>query len=309
MSRMHPLNICAWHRVRSQIDLRRPARCVVATLLIACSAVAGAGLPRESRVPGGVALVPVGAANEAKPTVTREGAPVWVAQRDAQWLAVVGLPLSLAPGEHAVQIIAAAGSTARSVTFQVVDKRYPTQYVTIKNRAMVDPPAEVMARIERESAHLKTVRSHWRESSTTDAVFIQPAKGRLSGRFGGGRVLNGQPRSVHAGLDIAVGTGTPLIAPADAVVLDVGEYYFCGKAMFLDHGNGLISLYCHLSDWIATAGATVRQGQPIARSGATGRATGPHLHWSVYLNGVSVEPELFLPAPPAGKGAGKQSRR
>ncbi|MBL8309180.1 MAG: peptidoglycan DD-metalloendopeptidase family protein [Burkholderiales bacterium] len=278
--------------------LNRALRVAVFGGLMAHCVSATAGLPRESRVPGGVALVDVGASSEGRPTVTRDGAPVWVAHRDSRWLAVVGLPLSIKAGEQALQVTPAAGGAPRTDRFDVGDKRYPTQYVTIKDRAMVDPPADVMARIERESAHLKTVRSHWRESSTTDASFTVPAAGRLSGRFGGGRVLNGQPRSVHAGLDIAVGTGTLLKAPADAVVLDIGEYYFCGKAMFLDHGNGLISMYCHLSDWLATQGATVRQGQAIARSGATGRATGPHLHWSVYLNGVSVEPELFIAAPP-----------
>ena len=107
-----------------------------------------------------------------------------------------------------------------------------------------------MARIERESAHLKVVRSQWRETAATDAAFVQPAKGRLSGRFGG-PVLNGKPRAPHAGLDVAVMTGTAVLAPADGVILDIGDYYFCGKTMFIDHGNGLLSLFCHLSEWDA----------------------------------------------------------
>jgi len=166
----------------------------------------------------------------------------------------------------------------------------------LRDQAMVEPPADVMARIERESAHLKVVRSQWRETAATDAAFVQPARGRLSGRFGGSRVLNGKPRAPHAGLDVAVMTGTAVLAPADGVILDIGDYYFCGKTMFIDHGNGLLSLFCHLSEWDARVGDSVRKGQAVARSGATGRASGPHLHWSVYLNGTSVEPELFLPA-------------
>ena len=250
------------------------------------------GLPRESRVPGGVALVAVARADEPKPLVTRDGANVWTIKRGTSWIAVVGLPLSTVPGEHSVSV--SRGGVAQSVPFTVQSKRYPVQHVTLKDNAMVEPPPEVIARIETESAHLKTLRSNWRESASTNAMFRLPAKGRLSGRFGGSRVLNGKPRAPHAGLDVAVMTGTPVLAPGDGVVLDIGDYYFCGKAMFIDHGNGLISMFCHLSEHVAKVGESVRKGQPVARSGATGRASGPHLHWSVYLNGVSVEPELFV---------------
>lgn len=190
-------------------------------------------LPRESRVPGGVALVAVAPANEVKPAVTRDGANVWTVKRGASWIAVVGLPLSTTPGEHSVSVTHTGGnSVAQSVSFTVQEKRYPVQHVTLKDNAMVEPPPEVMARIESESAHIKTVRSKWRETDATNAAFSLPAVGRLSGRFGGSRVLNGKPRSPHAGLDVAVGTGTPVLSPGDGVVLDVGSYYFCGKTMF-----------------------------------------------------------------------------
>ena len=267
---------------------------LVGTALIAGVGHAGA-LPHESRVPGGVALLRVGDATEPRPAVSRDGVPVWVSKQATQWVAAVGLPLSLQPGEQQVDVRSTDGA-ARTVTFTVKPKRYPVQHVTLRDQAMVEPPADVMARIERESAHLKAVRSQWRETAATDAAFVQPAKGRLSGRFGGSRVLNGKPRAPHAGLDVAVMTGTAVLAPADGVVLDIGDYYFCGKTMFIDHGNGLLSLFCHLSEWDARVGDSVRKGQAVARSGATGRASGPHLHWSVYLNGTSVEPELFLPA-------------
>lgn len=256
------------------------------------AAVSTDGLPRESRVPGGVARLTVASADEPKPVVTRDGANVWTVKRGASWIAVVGLPLSTTQGEHSVNVT--RGGIVQSVPFIVQNKRYPVQHVTLRDNAMVEPPPEVIGRIEAESAHLKAVRSTWRESINTNAAFILPATGRLSGRFGGSRVLNGQPRAPHAGLDMAVGTGTPVLSPSDGVVLDTGEYYFCGKTMFIDHGNGLVSLFCHLSEHTSKVGDTVRKGQAVARSGATGRASGPHLHWSVYLNGVSVEPELFV---------------
>lgn len=267
--------------------------CVVASFSVVSIAASPAdGLPRESCVPGGVALVAVAPSNEPKPVVTRDGANVWTVKRGASWVAVVGLPLSTVPGEHSISV--SHNGVAQSVAFTVQDKRYPVQHVTLKDNAMVEPPADVMARIETESAHLKIVRSQWRESASTNAMFTLPAKGRLSGRFGGSRVLNGKPRAPHAGLDVAVMTGTPVLAPGDGIVLDTGDYYFCGKTMFIDHGNGLLSLFCHLSEHVAKVGDSVRKGQTVARSGATGRASGPHLHWSVYLNGVSVEPELFV---------------
>jgi murein DD-endopeptidase MepM/ murein hydrolase activator NlpD len=272
---------------------RRLAVCTLAVLAVGSTTAAAAnGLPRESRVPGGVALVAVGAVGEPKPVVTRDGANVWTVQRGASWVAVVGLPLSTEPGEHAVNV--SHNGKAEAVPFTVKPKRYPVQHVTLKDNAMIEPPPEVMARIERESAHLKTVRSQWRETSTTNAMFTLPAQGRLSGRFGGSRVFNGKPRAPHAGLDVAVMTGTPVLAPGDGVVLGTGDYYFCGKTMFIDHGNGLLSLFCHLSEHTAKVGDSVKKGEAVARSGATGRASGPHLHWSVYLNGVSVEPELFV---------------
>jgi murein DD-endopeptidase MepM/ murein hydrolase activator NlpD len=257
------------------------------------STATSSALPRESRVPGGIALLTVAkdATSTSAPIVSFDGARVWVARRDETWVAVVGLPLSIAPGEHHVSIVQDGATTTQK--FTVKPKRYPVQKLTL-NKAMVDPPAEVMARIERESAHIKTLRTTWRATDATNAAFAPPAKGPLSSRFGVARVLNGKPRSPHAALDIAVGTGTSVTAPADGIVIDTGDYYYCGNGLFIDHGNGLVTMSCHLSEFVAKAGDVVKQGQTVARSGSTGRSTAPHLHWGVMLNGVSVEPELFL---------------
>lgn len=279
---------CRAHRAGSALAL------LVAAIAINASTGADAALPRESRVPGGVALIGVGDSTAARPSASSDGVPVWVSRRGAEWVAVVGLPLAATEGERQIEVRSADG-VARTVRFAITAKHYPVQHVTLRDNAMVEPPAPVLARIEREAEHLKHLRSVWREAPSTSAAFVLPATGRLSGRFGGSRVLNGKPRAPHAGLDVAIPTGTTVVAPGDGIVLDVGDYYFCGKTMYIDHGNGLLSAFCHLSDWQVKAGDVVRQGQPVARSGATGRASGPHLHWSVMLNGTSVEPELFLP--------------
>jgi murein DD-endopeptidase MepM/ murein hydrolase activator NlpD len=250
-------------------------------------------LPRESRVPGGVAHVVVGEANAPAPTVKSGASPVWVVKRGAQWVAVVGIALSAKAGAQKVSVTQADGNV-REVTFDIKTKAYPTQALKLAP-AMVDPPKEVQERIAQERAHLASVRAAWNARESTDAVLDIPAQGRLSSRYGVRRVLNGQPRAPHAGLDVAIGTGTPIHAASDATVLDAGDYYYCGKTMFLDHGNGLLTMHCHLSEFIARVGERVKRGERIALSGGTGRATGPHLHWSVYLNGESVDPELFVP--------------
>jgi murein DD-endopeptidase MepM/ murein hydrolase activator NlpD len=267
---------------------------------LTCATSADANVPRrEARVPGGVALVRVADASAPAPTVTHEGKRVWVARhrvakQSEGWYAVVGIPLSTKPGEQTLTVN--ANGAERAQTFRVAGKQYPVQKLTFTDKGMVEPSTENTQRIEREAKHLGEVRRTFTPSETTDGAFIQPAEGRLSSRFGLQRVLNGKPRSPHAGLDIAIPTGTPVHAASDAVVRDTGDYYFLGKTVYLDHGNGMLTLYAHLSEISVKAGDVVRKGAPIGLSGMTGRATGPHLHWSVVLNGVMVEPELFLPA-------------
>jgi murein DD-endopeptidase MepM/ murein hydrolase activator NlpD len=247
---------------------------VIATFIATTSAHATT-LPRELRVPGGVALLSVAKADESNtaPVVNFRGDRVWVVRRKDAWVAVVGLPLSTAPGEHEVNVT--QGSAATTQKFLVKPKRYPVQKLTL-NKAMVDPPAEVLARIERESMHIKTLRSTWRDTETTTAAFALPAKGPLSSRFGVARVLNGKPRSPHAGLDVAVGTGTPIAAPADGVVIDTGDYYYCGNGVFIDHGNGLITLYCHLSEIIGKTGDVVKHRPLNGTAFALGRHAQRH---------------------------------
>jgi murein DD-endopeptidase MepM/ murein hydrolase activator NlpD len=127
-----------------------------------------------------------------------------------------------------------------------------------------------------------------------DTSFVLPADGRLTGRFGVRRFFNGEPRSPHAGFDIAAARGSPVKANAEGIVLASDDYFFNGKTVFVDHGNGLISMYCHLDRIDVQPGEAVSKGQRLGLVGMTGRATGPHLHWSVILNGAMVDPELFV---------------
>jgi murein DD-endopeptidase MepM/ murein hydrolase activator NlpD len=256
---------------------------------------AHAALPQASNVPGGVALIPLGAvAKNAQPPQAWLGEqPVLVVPEKGKWYAVVGLPLDMKTGAHSVRVV--MGGQTKTHAFKVRAKKYPEQRITLKDKSKVELSAEDEARAIGEIATIKQLKLHWQPSPDTDPAFIQPAQGRLSGHFGLRRIFNGQPRSPHAGIDVAVPTGTEVVASSHGNVLAVDDYFFNGKTVFLDHGNGLLTMYCHLDRIDVAADQTVRKGQAIGLSGKTGRATGPHLHWSVILNGAMVNPKLFLP--------------
>jgi murein DD-endopeptidase MepM/ murein hydrolase activator NlpD len=209
---------------------------------------------------------------------------------------VVGLPLDITPGPHELSV--KIGGETKSESFTVVPKNYPEQHITLKDKSKVELSAADLARAEREIAAIKELKRHWRAAQDTDLEFIVPAEGPLASRFGLRRFFNEEPRAPHVGLDVAVARGTPVKASAQGTVLAVGDYFFNGKTVFVDHGNGLITMYCHLDQINVQAGEPVSKAQLLGLSGMTGRATGPHLHWSVVLNGAMVDPELFIPPIP-----------
>ncbi|MDD2699988.1 MAG: peptidoglycan DD-metalloendopeptidase family protein [Sideroxydans sp.] len=264
-------------------------------LFLALPQFALAALPQASNVPGGVALIPLGAvAEHAQPPQAWLGEqPVLVAADKGKWYAVVGLPLDIKTGLHTLR--AKADEETMSLAFKVKPKKYPEQHITLKDKSKVQLSPEDEARALSEIALIKQLKLHWQPSPDTDPGFILPAKGRLSGQFGSRRVFNGEPRAPHAGIDVAARKGSKVSASSHAKVLAVGDYFFNGKTVFLDHGNGLITMYCHLDRIDVGENDVVQKGQQIGLSGMTGRATGPHLHWSVILNGAMVNPKLFLP--------------
>ena len=263
---------------------------------LAVPPLAHASLPGSSNVPGGVAVVALGSAltGADKPQTWLGGQPVLVTSDHDEWYAVVGLPLDMTPGAHELNV--KIGGETKVQPFVVNPKDYPEQHVTLKDKSKVELSAADLARAEREISAIKELKRHWRPAQDTDLAFIVPAEGKLAGRFGLRRFFNGEPRSPHAGLDVAVASGTPVKASAQGQVLAVGDYFFNGKTVFVDHGNGLITMYCHLERIDVRTGEAVSKGQLLGLSGKTGRATGPHLHWSVVLNGAMVDPELFIPA-------------
>ncbi len=266
----------------------------VGALALSLAASAAWALPTHSPVPGGVAVVDLGPAGQAAPTARWGEQPLAVVRDDGRWFALLGIPLDTLPGELEIGVFSGATATGKSVTVNV--KNYPEQRLTIKDRRKVEPNADDLARIAREKEVTEAVKRRFSEAvPATD--FALPASGPLSSRFGLRRVFNGQPRNPHAGLDVAVGTGAPVRAPAAGIVANTGDYFFNGNTVFIDHGQGLITAYMHLSRIDVRAGQPVKQGEILGAVGASGRVTGAHLHWAVILNNTPVDPELFLKRP------------
>ena len=247
-----------------------------------------AGGFKPSPVPGGVARVAL--PGSAQPgTVTYRGEPVLVRKGARGWEAVVGIPLNAKPGRAILE------ADGRPVPFTLRAKRYPVQRIHLKNPRQVTPNPEDEARIAREQALTAKAWKAWPQDRVPDLAFQQPTPGALTSSFGLRRIFNDQPRAPHSGLDIKAPKGQVVRAPAAGVVVLTGDFFFAGNAVFIAHGEGVVSLLCHLSKVDVTEGQVLKAGDPVGTVGMTGRATGPHLHWSLSLNNARVDPRIFLP--------------
>ena len=250
-------------------------------------------MPTLNAVPGGLLQLTVEQADQPAPTVTFNDKKALVTKHNGNWITLIGIPLSTKPGEHRISV-QPVGKNKYTIAFDVRPKEYPASYITIKNKRKVNPNADDMKRIKTERVRLNKDLRHWTQQEQIDLDFELPAKGRMSGVFGSRRFFNNQPRNPHSGLDIAAPTGTAVNAPAKGTVIDTGDFFFNGNTILVDHGQGLISGYFHLSAIEVKPGQQINKGDLLGRIGATGRVTGPHLHWNVYLNRTKVDPALFV---------------
>lgn len=255
--------------------------------LLASACVAAAALPTHSPVPGGVAVLALTATNGAPPQALLEDRPLAVIRNGQGWFALVGIALDTPPGPQQISV------DGKPWRFEVLAKDYPTQKLRIRDNNKVSPAADDLARIEREKEITEQLKRRF-SYAEPDPDFILPTPGALASRFGLRRFFNDLARAPHAGLDITARAGAAIQAPAAGTVIDTGNYFFNGNSVFLDHGRGLITVFMHLSRIDVRPGQSVRRGDILGAVGATGRATGPHLHWTVILNGTAVDPELFL---------------
>jgi murein DD-endopeptidase MepM/ murein hydrolase activator NlpD len=267
------------------------ARVALASLLAATGAAQALQLPHESAVPGGVKLLRLEVSGDVAPRVEADGHRALVVRDGEAWIAVVGIPLSTPVGDMRVEVYGVAG--AQPVDFTVADKHYLAQSLTVAP-GQVDLSAQDLARVKREHAVLDRALEHWSAAPPESLRWYPPVPGVHSSSFGMRRVFNGEARNPHTGMDIAAATGTPVSSPAAGTVLETGNYFFTGNTVLIDHGEGLISMYCHLSAIDVQPGQRVAAGTRLGAVGMTGRATGPHLHWALSLNRAWVDPELFL---------------
>ena len=253
-------------------------------------------LPQASLVPGGVLIVPIDSTSkEQAPTVTFDGQRTMVLRSKGRWVAVVGVPLSEKPGRVTV-VVRDGTAPEKSVSFDIADKKYVTQSLKVAP-GKVDLSKEDEERVNREIPHIKATVATFSDTPPTTLRLQQPIPGVRSSSYGMRRIFNNEPRAPHTGMDIAAPNGTPVRAPAPGRVIDTGDYFFNGNTVFVDHGEGLITMYCHLSAIDVKPGQSVHTGEVLGRVGATGRVTGPHLHFGVALNATFVDPALFLPPP------------
>ena len=242
---------------------------------------------RIAAVPGGIARVVLGE-HESAPVALLDGRRVLVRQERRKWIAVVGISLEAVPGSRLRLEVADS-----QFEIEVIDKKYASQHLKVPPEQVELPPEELV-RYEREQEHLIGVLGAFSSPPPATLRLLPPVPGRRSSTFGLRRFFNGESRRPHSGMDIAAPAGTPVVAAGAGRVADTGDYLFSGRTVILDHGYGLLSLYAHLKSIGVSAGQAVEAGAVIGEVGTTGRVTGPHLHFGVYLNAVAVDPALFL---------------
>lgn len=257
--------------------------CVLLLVILSTEAAAN-----DDTWPGGIAFIDLGPSQSTRPSAEFGGKRVLVLNDGERWRAVVGIPLDTAIGPARVTL---ADGTLRS--FEIHEHAYREQRLKVA-KSYVSLSDENLERVRDERKVIDAALTNWREESIGDVSLRAPVAGPKSSSFGLRRFFNDEPRSPHKGMDIAANAGEPIVAPRRGVITTTGHFYFNGNTIFIDHGQGFVTMFCHLSEISVAEGQVVSEGETIGLVGATGRVTGPHLHFGTYLNGTAVDPALLL---------------
>jgi len=259
---------------------------LVVTVFFLC--FTGVSLSQEAAWPGGIAFIDLGPASGTAPLVTFDSKRILVRRKDGNWQAVIGVPLSKNTGRASVSL-----ADGTSLSFDVNEHAYREQHLEVAQN-YVSLSQENLDRNTQERKIINAALNHFRDEPLDEISLAPPVDGPRSSSFGLRRFFNGEPRNPHSGMDIAVNEGTPISAPRSGIITSTGDYFFNGNTVFIDHGQGLVTMYCHLSEIGVEDGQTVDAGETIGLVGKTGRVTGAHLHFGTYLNGTAVDPALLL---------------
>jgi murein DD-endopeptidase MepM/ murein hydrolase activator NlpD len=238
--------------------------------------------------PGGVARIDLGPASGEAPIVKYDDKRVLVANKDGRWQAIIGVNLDAAVGSTSITL---ADGSQRS--FEVAEHAYREQHLEVAP-GFVSLSEENLSRVSGERKIIDAALNNWRAAKLDGVSLEKPVPGSHSSSFGSRRFFNGEARSPHSGMDISANAGVPIRAPRAGVVTAIGDYYFNGNTVIVDHGQGYVTMYCHLSEIGVAEGQTLSVGDSLGLVGATGRVTGAHLHFGTYINGNAVDPALLL---------------
>jgi len=207
--------------------------------------------------------------------------------------AIVGIPLDTEPATYELEVVQVSNETMK-LPFVVIDKKYEEQHITIDNQEQVTPPPEYYERLAREADLMRTAYATLSPSNPNLLPITLPTEGIKTGVFGTKRFFNGEERNPHSGVDYAADKGTPILSPAPGTVILTEDMFFNGNTVVIDHGMGFVSVLCHMDSILVEVNEVVARGEQVGTVGSTGRSTGPHLHWTIALQGVKVDPEVFM---------------
>ena len=250
-------------------------------------------LPENAPFPGGVIVQEIESKVKPKVFFGKRQLMILPSQEKGKYFIVAGISLNQKV-KTPYKVDIKEGSQRSFHSFVLEDKAYKKQYITMKNKRKVSPKKHDMKRINSESSRSRKALALFTDKKFTDLTMIRPVDVNISDDFGKRRYFNNKPRRPHSGVDMPAPTGTKIVAPLGGEIVEIGEFFFNGNVIFIDHGLGLVSMYCHLSKFNVKKGQIVAKGEKVGEVGATGRVTGPHLHWGVSLNGAMVDPRLFF---------------